>query len=184
MVQETTVIRTTNLLDRRRLRSRRYGSRTRRGFLDWSREAGNADKVGTSLLFTTLAKPLWPLRASRKLRVRRRQSNLAAGRNKAHAFAFGHSVPAFKAWARDQVHQHVLETTVDNDLLPIHEAGTITRQEQHYLCHILRCADAPYRNGGSSPLRYAGSIGPAEIARRLSISRASVYRIIGAQTAV
>ena len=32
-------------------------------------------------------------------------------------------------------------------------------------------------------LREAG-IGPAEIARRLSISRASVYRIIGAQTAV
>ena len=35
----------------------------------------------------------------------------------------------------------------------------------------------------SKKLRQAG-IGPAEIARRLSISRASVYRIIGAQMAV
>jgi hypothetical protein len=33
-------------------------------FWTGSREAGNADKVRTNLLFTTLAEALWPLRAS------------------------------------------------------------------------------------------------------------------------
>ena len=56
--------------------------------------------------------------------------------------------------AMGHAHQHVLETAVDNDLLPIHETGTVAGQEQHYLCHILGCADAPYRDGGSSPLRH------------------------------
>ena len=46
-----------------------------------------------------------------------------------------------------------------------------------------RAPTARRKSDAVQELREAG-IGPAEIARRLSISRASVYRIIGAQTAV
>jgi hypothetical protein len=50
---------------------------------------------------------------------------------------------ALKSRERDQAHQHVLETAVDNDLLPILETGAVTRQEQHYDCGDLVAGEPP-----------------------------------------